>query len=86
MVLDKLLGSFGVYFVNEDEERRARMGEFFKVFGIAICVILADALICLGMIGILGYWEDDDWWLGPLIINVLWVGVVTAILISERMG
>ena len=62
------------------------MSEFFKYFGIAICIIFVDALVCLGMIAMAGAWEDDEWWLGPLIINVLWVAVVTAILIGERMG
>lgn len=62
------------------------MDEFFKYFGIAICVLLADALVCLGMVTASGDWEDDDLWFAPLIVNVLGFAVVTAILIGERMG
>ena len=47
------------------------MADFFLVFGIVIAVLCVDAVVCWLQIMIAGAWEDDDWWLVPLITNTL---------------
>ena len=60
-------------------------GEIFKVIGVIISVILADALVCLVFNEILGAGEDDDAWILPLGINAVGFIVVTAVLICKMI-
>ena len=62
------------------------MGEFFKTFGIAIGLLFIDAAVCSGIIELSDTWDDDYWWLLPLIVNTLCFVVFTAIYISEKIG
>lgn len=63
------------------------MSEFFKCFGIAICIILADVAFCalMGFMSGISI-EDDDWWIFPMIVNVLGFAIVTSILIAQGMS
>ena len=62
------------------------MGELFKTFGIAIGLLFIDAAVCVGIIELFNIWNDDDWWLLPLIVNTLCFVTFAAIYISEKIG
>lgn len=61
------------------------MSEVFKVIGVVISTLIADAFVCLALIAICGAWENDDVWVLPLVINTIGIVVVTTILICERI-
>lgn len=59
-------------------------GEIFKVIGVIMSVIAADALVCLVFIEIFGAGDDDDWIL-PLGINAVGFIVVATVLICKMI-
>ncbi len=61
------------------------MADFFLVFGITIVVLFVDAVVCWLQIMIAGAWEDDDWWLVPLITNTIGFAISLAFHIFKSM-
>lgn len=60
------------------------MAEFFKIFGIAMCVLFADVLF-FGILLFIKVWNinDDDAFVLPAVLNGLWLAICAAILISQ---
>lgn len=60
------------------------MAEFFKLFGIALCVLIADGLF-FGLLAVIKIWDitEDDAFLMPAIINGLLFVICATLLISQ---
>ena len=64
--------------------RGGRMSVAFTILGIGLSVLLLDALVCGFYMSFLCE-DKEDYWLFPLIINVIWVVGAMTVLIWSRL-
>ena len=61
-----------------------KMVDFFVYFGIAIAVLFVDALFCLILTFVTDI-EKDEWFILPLVINMIGFASVLAVMIGEKL-